>query len=279
MKTVISASRRTDIPRWFLDDVITWFKEEGIARVKNPFNQQYYTVSLKKEDVHSIVWWSKDFGKYIEKHEFFDGFHQFFQFTINGYSDPGMQFLEPGMTTTLQDRLDQARKLAEIFGADKINWRFDPIVFWKDGSIIKDNLADYQKIAKAMASCGISTNTISFTQWYGKCIKRAKKRQFAFVEPTTLQRRSIARKLALIARDVGISVHACCNEDILIDGLIQKSSCIDGVLLTKLFGEAASQEHDGGQRETCGCTKSKDIGSYDMICKHGCVYCYANPKI
>lgn len=278
MKTVISASRRTDIPRWFLDEVIDWFKS-GEVQVKNPFNQKLYKVSLKKEDVHSIVWWSKCFSRFLEKHSFFDeGYNQYFQFTINGYSNPDCQFLEPGITTSLDERLDQARMLATIYGPEKINWRFDPIVCWKEGEIIKDNLQDYQYLATELARAGITRNTISFACWYGKCMKRAKKRQFKFYEPTIEQRIAIANDIARIARDLGITVYSCCNDDILRDGKIKKSSCIDGALLSRLFGELASIEHDTGQREACGCTKSKDIGSYDMVCKHGCVYCYANPK-
>jgi hypothetical protein len=276
MKTVISASRRTDLPRWFLDDVIEWFKR-GSASVKNPFNQRYYTVSLKPEDVHSIVWWSKDFSRFLAKRDFFSAYNQTFQFTINGYLNKDLTFLEPGMTSVLQERIVQAKQLAAHYDPGAINWRFDPIVFWKEGDALKDNLADYEAIASAMAAAGITRNTISFAQWYGKCKRRASNRDFSFVEPSPELRRSTARKIAMVARRFGISVFACCNEDILIPGLIAGSSCIDGALLTRLFSEQASIEHDSGQRESCGCTKSRDIGSYEMICRHGCVYCYANP--
>jgi hypothetical protein len=277
MKTVISASRRTDIPRWFLVDVIPWF-EQGYARVKNPFNQQYYTVSLKQEDVHSIVWWSKDFSLFLEKKDFFSKYNQVFQFTINGYSDPVIQFLEPGMTSSLQDRIVQARQLALIYGPDKITWRFDPIVFWTDGSEMKDNLGDYKFIATEMAHAGITSNTISFASWYGKCRRRAHRLMFEYIEPSRELRLSTARRIALIAKKIGIQVRACCNADILLPGLVQQASCIDGNYLSSLFGEKASLDHDMGQREACGCTKSKEIGSYDMLCKHGCIYCYANPR-
>ncbi|MBN2150547.1 MAG: DUF1848 family protein [Candidatus Lokiarchaeota archaeon] len=275
---MISASRRTDIPRWFLDDVIEWFKR-GFARVKNPFNRQEYTVPLRPEEVHSIVWWSKDFSRLIARRDAFSDYNQTFQFTINGYGNKNLQFLEPGVTASLEQRLAQAKEIALCYGPETINWRFDPIVFWKEGELLKDNTQDYETIASAMAAIGVNRNTISFAQWYGKCRRRASRRGFPFVEPSPELRKSTARKIALVAKRFGINVFACCNEDILIPGLVERSSCIDGALLTRLFSEQATTQRDTGQRENCGCTRSKDIGSYDMICKHGCIYCYANPRL
>jgi hypothetical protein len=50
----------------------------------------------------------------------------------------------------------------------------------------------------------------------------------------------------------------------------------DAILLDN--GEYAvinKNNKDKGQREFCGCMKSKDIGEYDT-CPHLCEYCYAN---
>ena len=58
---IISASRRTDIPAFYMP----WFMnrlQAGFVRYPNPFGGQVYTVSLRPDDVHSIVFWSKNCG-------------------------------------------------------------------------------------------------------------------------------------------------------------------------------------------------------------------------
>ena len=83
------------------------------------------------------------------------------------------------------------------------------------------------------------------------------------------------KKLVAIARGNGIQLYSC-SEPLIehVDG-IQKGHCIDGEILESLFGERASKAKDSGQRKSCGCSKSKDIGSYTQVCGHKCLYCYA----
>ena len=49
---IISASRRTDIPAFYMD----WFMnrlDAGSATYPNPFSKQMHTVSLQPDDVHT----------------------------------------------------------------------------------------------------------------------------------------------------------------------------------------------------------------------------------
>ena len=65
MKIVISASRRTDIPAFYMD----WFMqqiEQGCFEVINPYNRKATVVTATPDNVHTIVFWSKNFGPFIE---------------------------------------------------------------------------------------------------------------------------------------------------------------------------------------------------------------------
>ena len=65
-KIVLSASRRTDIPAFYMP----WFMariKKGQFTVINPFNRREAIVPATPDHVHSIVFWSKDFGTFINK--------------------------------------------------------------------------------------------------------------------------------------------------------------------------------------------------------------------
>ena len=64
MQIVLSASRRTDIPALYMD----WFMmgiEKGRFSVRHPYTGKMREVPAGTDRVHSIVFWSKDFGPFL----------------------------------------------------------------------------------------------------------------------------------------------------------------------------------------------------------------------
>lgn len=293
MSTIISASRRTDLPRWYIDETIAAFRA-GKATMINQFNQKPYDVLLTRENVHSIVWWSKDYSKWLEHADFFEDWNNYFQFTINGYNDTGpgkcvKRLLEPGVTSSLDERIDQMRQLAKIFSPEQITWRFDPIVHWTEGTgdneSYYDNLGDFTTISKAVGKIGVKRCVISFAQIYGKVLTRMKKARGRFNDTVVLydigaeMKLAKARELAIINKEMnGITTYSCANDAIVDNEWVFPSHCVDGELLESLFGDRVSDKKDKTQREECGCVVSRDIGDYKHKCKHSCLYCYARPN-
>ena len=89
----------------------------------------------------------------------------------------------------------------------------------------------------------------------------------------------LIERLKKICDKYSIKMKACCQPDLLeIEG-IEQAHCIDAYKIERIVGESIPKIRDTGQRESCGCYKSKDIGGYTGIfrCKHNCDYCYASP--
>jgi len=281
---VISASRRTDIPafymEWFMDRI-----EEGSFEVINPYNQHISVVPATYENVHSIVFWSKNFRPFIEN-GYGDklkkrGYNLFFNFTINSYSP----LLEPNLPS-LADRLDQLESLCSRFDSKTINWRFDPLCFYKTkGNQLMDNLHDFSLIADKASNCGIKRCITSFMDHYPKIKKRtARIPDFSFTDPPLEKKKEIVLKMAKTLSKKKISLQTCCEKEVIdalpLDCGIIKSSCIPNDLLVEIFGGRLSMRKDSGQRikSGCGCKVSVDIGSYNLHpCYHSCLFCYANP--
>ncbi len=284
-RIVISASRRTDIPAFYMD----WFMdriEKGCFETANPFNAKKSIVPATPETVHTIVFWSKNLGPFIRggygEILMQKGFHLFFNFTINSTS----AILEPRIPP-LTDRLDQAAALCAAFGPHTVQWRFDPVCFYSTGNgRIRDNLADFETIAARLEKLKIKRCITSFMDHYAKIRKRiAAIPGFSFIDPPQAQKIEILQNLRAMTESHGMALFACCEKTVL-EALppgtgIAPAACIPNRHLVDLFGGHLSFQRDYGQRRDrgCGCGVSRDIGLYlDQPCRHDCLFCYANPS-
>lgn len=279
MKTVVSASRRTDLVAFFPEDLAAALRA-GRARVAGP-SGRLREVDLRPESVHTLVLWSKDFRNLL-RNAF--GLRDlaarlgppFLHFTITGL---GGGPAEPG-APPFGEALDELERLVELAGDPRrVSPRFDPVVFWREGGELRSNLAAFGALAERAAALGIRDVRTSVAQWYRKASARARRRGFAFVDPPAAEKIAAVARLAEIAGERGLALHVCAQAFLSAGTGARPSACIDGRLLAELHPrrEPAALGKDRTQRAECGCTASLDIGSYAQTCPHGCVYCYANP--
>jgi hypothetical protein len=281
---VISASRRTDIPAFYMD----WFMEQikkGRFEVTNPYNRRKFIVPATSEQIHTIVFWSKNFAPFIKggfgETLLRNGYNLFFNFTINS----NIPLLEPRVPS-LKQRLVQLRDLSRNFDPKTINWRFDPICFYTyEEKIVKDTLHDFSRIAAWASQCGVTRCITSFMDHYVKITKRIKSIPgFSFIDPILSEKIEILLEMEKKLSEKKIDLYTCCEKEVLnalpSGSNIRKSSCIPNDLFVKMFGGNLSFKRDTGQRSSkgCGCMISVDVGSYHLHpCYHNCLFCYANP--
>jgi DNA repair photolyase len=275
---VISWSRRTDVPAFYMKEAVAALKLKYVD-VCSPYGVKS-RLSLKPEHVKCISWWSKDYGTWIKKSEklpkLFGKYKHMFNFTINGYDT-----LEPGVESSLDERLQQLKTLSERYTPDAIQYRFDPIVVYRDldDQKVKDNLENFEKIVKFVSECGVKEIHFAFCLSYPKVVKRMKARGKELIVLDDNAKHEILDKLLVITDKYGMSMYACCTSGVIgYKGKVKESHCIDGDKIEKLIGKPLNKNaKDKGQRKECRCVLSRDAGMYNQDCKHSCDYCYANP--
>lgn len=284
-RIVLSASRRTDIPAfympWFMDRI-----DAGAFEVPHPFGGRPAVVPATPDRVHTIVFWSKDFGPFL--HNGYgdlltrQGYRLFFNFTINSTH----AILEPAVPS-LKARLDQLSALCDRFGPERIQWRFDPICCYVEPSgRTGDNTAEFEAIARRAAESGLTTCITSFVDLYRKVRRRCDHSPLTLLDPSMNEKIERIRHMAAVLGPLGISLCLCCEKSLLAAlpvGLnVTRASCIPNHRLAALHGSDVSLQRDSGQRVAagCGCRVAKDIGSYALHpCRHNCLFCYANPQV
>lgn len=283
-KTIISASRRTDLPAFYynwLQDVL----KNGEAVLQNPmFPSKTYKVDLKPENVHSIVLWSKNFLNVAKEPGNLSNYNLYFQYTINNYS----RLLEPNVPD-FHDTIKTLDTLLRRYRPEQFNIRFDPIIISKtNGEIIpvpeypqKARLIIFEQLCKAIKSLGMEKCrvTTSYISFYGHVQKKINQSGVDIVYLNEKEQITFFENMVEIADKYGIMLYTCASPIIEKISGINVGRCIDGRLLASLFGGNVSMQKDKGQRTECNCTVSKDIGAYSngvngMKCLHDCKYCY-----
>jgi len=275
MGTVISASRRTDIPAFYSDWFINRIRE-GYAVVQNPFNNSVSSrVDLSCADVDAIVFWTRD-ARPMLKHlnELNErGYRYYFQYTLNAYPS----LLEPRVPSAAA-AVATFRDLARCIGPERVIWRFDPVVV-SDATPEDWIFENFESLAMQLRGF-TSRVVISFADYYAK-VTRSLGRvtgstgvRFYDVHQDPARLLRVASRLSDIALRYSMTPESCAEVIDLAEVGISQGKCISDELIMSLFGIRVSSQKDKYQRKACGCVSSRDIGHYDT-CVHGCVYCYA----
>ena len=302
---IVSASRSTDIPAFYAD----WFFHRlkvGYSAWTNPFNGVKSYVSY--QNTRFIVFWSKNPQSLLNH---LDDLKErnigcYIQYTLNDYEKDR---LEQGVPPIGQ-RIDTFKRLVDKLGIGHVIWRFDPLILTDD--IGMDTLLS--KIESIGDQLQGYTEKLVFSYadilGYRKVRANLEKIRIPYHEWTEPQMLEFAGRLAELNKKWGYTLATCGEKVDLQQFGIERNHCIDydlivrlahdderlmdfiGAMIKKrgydLFGEPEPLPanaillpgdryamKDSGQRDACGCLRSKDIGEYNT-CPHRCEYCYAN---
>lgn len=302
---IVSASRSTDIPAFYAG----WFFHRlkvGYSAWTNPFNGVKSYVSY--QNTRFIVFWSKNPQPLLNHLDDLKARNIgcYIQYTLNDYE---RDRLEQGVPPIGQ-RIDTFKRLVDKLGIGHVIWRFDPLILTDD--IGMDTLLS--KIESIGDQLQGYTEKLVFSYadifGYRKVRANLEKIRIPYHEWTEPQMLEFAGRLAELNRKWGYTL-ATCGEKVDLQRFgIERNHCIDydlivrlahdderlmdfiGAMIKKrghdLFGEPEPLPasaillpgdryamKDSGQRDACGCLRSKDIGEYNT-CPHRCEYCYAN---
>lgn len=273
--TVISASRRTDIPAFHAD----WFMDcmrKGRAEWINPFSRRPVTTDLS--GVRFIVFWTKDAApilQYLDELRIM-GTDFYFQYTLNDYDGLGLETDVP----PLSERVETFKRLSDMIGQERVIWRFDPIII--TDTLSRDDVLD--RIRKLAERVKDHTRKLvfSFCDYnYRKVEFRLRKEGIRYRELSEEEMIQFSKELRSCVKSVRADIElATCAESVNLSASgIKHNSCVDKELILRLAPDDNELKRyldtkSAGQRPLCNCAKSVDIGSYDT-CGHGCKYCYA----
>ena len=275
---IISASRRTDIPRFHSEWMLNRIRE-GYVDVRNPlFPAQVSRYSLSPDVIDGIVFWTKDPEPMLAKLDAFSDYSYYFQFSLTPYGKD----VESGLRNK-HDLIKTFKELACTIGPERVMWRFDPILL--NGKYSSEyQLRAFSTIASELNGFTKKV-TISFIDEYnfdGRSIYSSVRTDGV----STDQQNYLAGHMASIAHENSMAIDTCAESVDLEKYGIQHARCvdsrvferIDGCKLSRLKTRYEELAKDKAQRKECRCVDSIDIG-WPNTCANGCKYCYATTSL
>ena len=264
----LSASRRTDIPSYYSD----WFFNRvraGFFLVRNPMNyRQVSKINIAPDTVDGIVFWTKNPIPMLDRlHELGD-YAYCFQFTITPYGKD----VEPNLPSKNGALLPAFKRLSGAVGADRVVWRYDPVLI-NDTYSAEYHVRAFGEMALELRGYTRKV-TISFID-AGYREVRNNIKELALRDFPPDDKIALASRFAEIARGCGMEIAACAEKTDLRQYGVEPARCVDARLFSKLSGCRLDVDKDKTQRPECGCATSIDVGMYNT-CRNGCLYCYAN---
>ncbi len=259
-----SASRRTDLPAFYPGLIV-----ERVRRSRR---------------LEGLVLWTKDIRNLVRHAELAKvtaAYPTIVNYTVTGLAGT---LWEPRVPL-LKEQLLELAVLAERFPPGAIRWRFDPILPGPDlFERFAATLRTLREVLREINEC-----IISFPDPYPQAVARTRAAGLAWPIISLPEKRAILARLLALFREFGpgetgvataadsfCPLRLCCETELMDQPGVGPAACIDAGLFARLYGvRIGSPEKDPGQRKTCVCTKSTDIGRYDLTCGHGCLYCYA----
>ena len=242
---------------------------EGWCNSVNPFNRNFRkVVSLEPDRIACFVFWTR-FSRPLRLRldELDDrGFRYYFLFTLLDYH----RKLEPRMPG-LEARVDDFLALSSATGAERLIWRYDPIIV-SSAYPFSYHIETFSTLSEKLR--GATHKVIfSFADRYGK--QALTEQELPAAPPETLRGfTGFLKAISSAADTAGFALQTCSEPAVSARSSIKPGKCIDDVFIKNIFGLNVPSEKDPGQRKFCRCVRSVDIGAYNT-CLFGCRYCYA----
>ena len=185
----------SEYTRWLLKRF-----EEGYVLSRNPLFQHKVTrYELTPDQVDCVVFCSKNYAPILPHiNSITERFHTYFHYTITAYGkeiEPGVPGIDESMATLT--------KLSEIVGANRIAWRYDPVLLTSEYTV-RRHLETFERMASFLSG-HIDRCIFSFVEMYRKLQTNMPE----LIPLTEKDKEELAAGLGAIAAKYKIPIQTC----------------------------------------------------------------------